>query len=108
MQRNEVLQVVLEVIHGRSYGNVLLARAVCDFFNLLSFFSVTSFRVAAGISKGFVVANFLMKGLVLIHPTVTPDGHGARSVNRYMCIWVVPCTQNNRICVHGYPELLIL
>ena len=41
-------------------------------------------RVAAGISKGFVVANFLVKGLVLIHPTVTPDGHGARSVNRYV------------------------
>ena len=44
--------------------------------------------MAAGISKGFVVANFLVKGLVLIHPTVTPDGHGARSVNRYVHVYM--------------------
>ncbi len=40
-------------------------------------------RVAAGVGKGFAVANFLVKRLVLVHATVQPDGQGARSFNRY-------------------------
>ncbi len=38
--------------------------------------------VAAGINKGFTVANFLMKQIVLIHPTVHFDGVGSRSIGR--------------------------
>lgn len=60
----------------------------------LSIYLSTHHRFAAGISKGFVVANFLVKGLVLIHPTVTPDGHGARSVNRYI-VYLDQCSSQH-------------
>lgn len=40
------------------------------------------FSVAAGISKGFAVANFLVKQSFLIHPTVEADGVGSRSIGR--------------------------
>jgi len=39
--------------------------------------------IAAGNSKGFAVANFLVKRIVLIHPTVAPDGLGARPLRRW-------------------------
>jgi lethal(2) giant larvae protein len=38
--------------------------------------------VAASNNKGFVVANFLMKHIVVIHPTVTSDGIQSRSIGR--------------------------
>lgn len=38
--------------------------------------------VAAGNSKGFAVANFLVKRIVLVHPTVAADGLRARSLGR--------------------------
>ena len=43
-----------------------------------------SCSVAAGSSKGFVVANFLVKQVVLVHPTVRSDGVGSRSITRYV------------------------
>ena len=39
--------------------------------------------VAAGNSKGFAVANFLVKRIVLVHPTVAADGLRARSLGRW-------------------------
>lgn len=39
-------------------------------------------RVAAGNTKGFTVANFLVKRIILIHPTVQADGIEARSLGR--------------------------
>lgn len=41
-------------------------------------------RVAAANSKGFAVANFLLKHIVLIHPTVTADGMQSRSIGRWV------------------------
>ena len=38
--------------------------------------------MAAGNSKGFVLANFLCKGIILLHPTVQGDGVEARSLSR--------------------------
>ncbi|KAL5473149.1 hypothetical protein EMCRGX_G027597 [Ephydatia muelleri] len=38
--------------------------------------------VAAGNNKGFVVANFLCRGIILLHPTVQSDGVEARSLTR--------------------------
>jgi len=53
---------------------------VCKFILYNEIFVL--FSIAAGNSKGFAVANFLVKQVVLIHPTVAMDGAGSRSITR--------------------------
>ena len=49
-----------------------------SFFVLLLLVS----RVAAGISKGFMVGNFYIKNIVVIHTTVRTDGLEVRNIGR--------------------------
>ena len=45
--------------------------------------------VAAANNKGFVVANFLVKHTIVVHPTVTSDGIQSRSIGRW--VWSKSC-----------------
>ena len=56
-------------------------------FRISNILSVYVFRrIAVGISKGFAVGNFLIKQIVLVHPTIQPDGLGSRSIGRYIVL----------------------
>ena len=45
-------------------------------------------RVAAANDKGFAVANFVLKNIILVHPTVTADGIQSRSIGRWVWFFV--------------------
>ena len=57
-----------------------LFQRVYDHFHLLTFSLLSSVAVAN--NKGFVVANFFTKCIVLVHPTVLSDGVEARNISR--------------------------
>ena len=60
------------------YHNVLIKRKTTEISRVFSPY----LSVAAANGKGFAVANFLLKHIIVVHPTVSSDGVQSRSIGR--------------------------